>query len=216
MSTILSSAQLIAKYKKTDEQKNRERHIKRIESTIDNLNGTLNEILCCKELDNDKIICNAEEFNLRDLILDIIDESKFAYNEKVEVLYKHEGFNTNIISDRTIIKNIIENLVTNAIKYSNKKTVEINSCLMGDKIILNVKDNGIGIPFKEQSHIFRRFYKASNANGSNGTGVGLSIVKKYVDKLNGHIQLISEVGKGTEFIISVPAIIIPLVQSQIS
>ncbi len=209
LSSILSSAQLISRYTKAEEQKNREKHIKKIESTINNLNLTLNEILVCKELEEDTVISKSEQFNLKDMMNDVITESKLLINEQADVKYQHESENTNIIGDQFMIRNIMENLVSNAIKFSNGKEVQINSSFADEKLFMKVKDNGIGIPKTDQPHIFRRFYRASNANGTKGNGIGMCMVKKYLEKLDGHIQLISDVDKGTEITLSVPTIQIP-------
>jgi two-component system sensor kinase FixL len=209
LSSILSSAQLISRYTKAEEQKNREKHIKKIESTINNLNTTLDELLTCKELEDNTVICKSEQFDFKELAKDVISESKLLINEEAVVNYEHESHNTNIISDQLMIRNIMGNLVSNAIKFSNGKAVQINSSFDDEKLILRVKDNGIGIPKIDQPHIFRRFFRASNANGTKGNGIGLCMVKKYLEKLDGHIQLNSEVDNGTEIILSVPAILVP-------
>jgi PAS domain S-box-containing protein len=209
LSSILSSAQLIGKYKKAEEQKNRERHIKKIETTINGLNNTLSELLNCKELDEKNVIINSEEFDITDLINDVIAESKFILKNDLEVVYKHEGENTLLISDQIKLRDIIENLLTNAIKFSNGKEVEVQSKFQDEKLLLKVKDHGIGIPKNDQPYIFRRFYRAGNVNGTKGNGVGLSIVKKYVDSMHGQIKLYSDVNEGTEFDLSLPAILVP-------
>jgi two-component system sensor kinase FixL len=208
LSSILSSAQLISKYQKTEEQKNRERHLKKIENTVSNLNNTLSELLSCKQLEEDKLIFNSEEFDIRDLVNDVIAESKFIEKKDTEVLYEHDGDGTHIITDQAKLRDIIENLVTNALKYSNGKGVNVYSKFQDEKLLLKVKDHGIGIPITDQPNIFRRFYRAGNVAGTKGNGIGLSIVKKYVDSMNGHIQLHSEVNQGTEFNVALPAIIV--------
>lgn len=209
LSSILSSAQLISKYKKTEEQKNRERHIKKIEITVNGLNNILNELLNCRQLEEDKLIVNSEEFDIKDLINDVIAESKFILNRDADIQYNHEGKNTLIVSDQLKIRDLVENLVTNAIKFSNGKEVQVSSKFLDEKLLLTVRDQGIGIPKSDQPYIFRRFYRAGNANGTKGSGIGLSMVKKYVDSLNGHIQLFSEINNGTEFNVSLPAILVP-------
>jgi PAS domain S-box-containing protein len=209
LSSILSSAQLISKYQKTDEQKNRERHLKKIENTVNNLNDTLSELLSCKQLDEDKLIFSSEEFDIRDLVNDVIAESKFIEKKDTEIIYEHDGNGTHLITDQSKLRDIIENLVTNALKYSNGKGVNVYSKFQDEKLYLKVKDYGIGIPKTDQPHIFRRFYRAGNVSGTKGNGIGLSLVKKYVDSMNGHIQLQSEVNQGTEINVALPAIIVP-------
>jgi signal transduction histidine kinase len=139
---------------------------------------------------------------------DVIAESKFIEKKDTEVLYEHDGDGTHIITDQAKLRDIIENLVTNALKYSNGKGVNVYSKFQDEKLLLKVKDHGIGIPITDQPNIFRRFYRAGNVAGTKGNGIGLSIVKKYVDSMNGHIQLHSEVNQGTEFNVALPAIIV--------
>jgi signal transduction histidine kinase len=166
-------------------------------------------LLNCKELDEKNVIINSEEFDIRDLINDVIAESKFILKKDAEIVYNHEGENTHLISDQTKLRDIIENLLTNALKFSDGKEVEVHSKFQDEKLLLKVKDHGIGIPKNDQPYIYRRFYRAGNANGTKGNGVGLSIVKKYVDSMNGQIQLHSNVNEGTEFNLSLPAILVP-------
>ena len=104
-----------------------------------------------------------------------------------------------------MLKNICFNLLSNAIKYSNEDgTIKFIYRKEGDNLILIVKDEGIGIPKSEQHNLFLRFFRAKNASGIQGTGLGLYIVKKYVDEMNGSITFTSEIKKGSTFQIQLP------------
>nr|WP_262896847.1 ATP-binding protein [Fulvivirga sediminis] len=111
-------------------------------------------------------------------------------------------------TDEKIIKNILINLLSNAIKYSEANT-EITITLKEDPNLLSikVKDQGIGIPEGEQKHMFERFFRAKNATNIQGTGLGLNIVKKYVDMLEGEITFTSKLNEGTTFSIDLPKIV---------
>ena len=97
-------------------------------------------------------------------------------------------------------------MVSNAIKYSGKGDITIFARSITDKVIIDVIDQGIGIPISEQKHLFSRFFRASNVENIQGTGLGLSIVKRYVELLNGKIFFKSVENKGTTFSITIPKV----------
>ncbi len=111
----------------------------------------------------------------------------------------------NIRSDSKILKNILINLISNAIKYTDEHgVIECRLTTSDEELLIAVKDNGIGIPEEDQKHLFDRFFRASNATNIEGTGLGLNIVKKYIEMLHGEIKFNSRVYEGTEFIVRLP------------
>jgi signal transduction histidine kinase len=97
------------------------------------------------------------------------------------------------------------NLISNASKYSEPHKKISLTCEGDDSAMtFKVSDEGIGIPKEDQRHLFDRFFRASNAGNIQGTGLGLNIVKRYIDLLNGQITFESEYGKGSTFLISIP------------
>ena len=107
--------------------------------------------------------------------------------------------------DRNMVRNIILNLLSNAIKYSpDGKTVEIQVHVSDGKIRMDVRDEGIGIPEGDVKHMFERFFRAHNAINIQGTGLGLNIVKKYIDLMNGDIWFESTPGRGSVFSFVLP------------
>ena len=104
-----------------------------------------------------------------------------------------------------MMKNILLNLLSNAIKFSQEnKTVTIQSVVSNRELIITVKDRGLGIPAEDQPHLFSTFFRAKNVSNIQGTGLGLPIVKRYVNLLGGDINLKSELEKGTEVTVSLP------------
>ncbi|MEJ7682495.1 MAG: ATP-binding protein [Segetibacter sp.] len=108
-------------------------------------------------------------------------------------------------ADRNLLKNILMNLISNAIKFSNENSVITvsSSCLNGD-LTASVKDNGIGISEEDQQHLFERFFRAKNASNIQGTGLGLHIVEKYLELMNGRIEMKSKLNEGSAFTIYIP------------
>ena len=105
------------------------------------------------------------------------------------------------------IRQMLDNLVGNAIKYTPVEgSVYVNVSMQGDQIIIRVEDTGMGIPPEEQGRVFEKFYRASNAiGGAEGSGLGLAIVKSIVDSHQGRVWVESIVGKGSAFIVLLPA-----------
>ena len=108
-------------------------------------------------------------------------------------------------SEWTLLNAILQNLIENGIKYSRKESPYVQIVVRHESpwIIIEVEDNGQGIPGKHQSKIFEMFYRASQ--DANGTGLGLYILKRSVDKLNGVIEMKSEVNVGSTFTVKLPA-----------
>ncbi len=207
LGTILSSTNLLEKY--TANSKNDEKtakHIKRIKTSIQNLTTILDDFLSLDKLTAGKIEARLTQFGLAAFVEDVVDEIREAMGGGVEVSYEHISSNDEIESDQNILKNIIHNLLTNAIKYSKAEggKVRMESKLGKKWAKLRVVDNGIGINKAEQKHLFERFFRAQNVENIQGTGLGLHIVKKYLDLLGGKITFESEEGKGSEFIVTIP------------
>jgi signal transduction histidine kinase len=107
--------------------------------------------------------------------------------------------------DRKLLKSIFINLISNAIKFSGDNSViTISSDLTNDYLSIQITDNGIGISEDDQIHLFERFFRAKNAANIPGTGLGLHIVKKYLDLMNGRIEVSSKLNEGTVFKIYIP------------
>ncbi len=123
-----------------------------------------------------------------------------------KINYQHIGKEKMVLLDKNLLRNIINNLLSNAIKFSPENTkIELLSEIDTNTIKLVVQDQGIGIPSHQQNKIFSRFFRAQNAlNYEEGTGLGLNIVKKYIDLMKGNISFDSKQNMGTTFYISFP------------
>ena len=101
---------------------------------------------------------------------------------------------------------VLRNLLDNAIKYSpTNSIIKINAYTKNDTTVIEIVDNGIGIPQKDIPHLFEKFYRASNVemNTKQGSGIGLYLVKEYIEKMKGNIYIISNINKGTTFRIEI-------------
>jgi PAS domain S-box-containing protein len=201
LSTILSSASLLAKYTETSEQEKRDKHIDRIKSSVNNLTDILNEFLSIGKIEDGKILARFARFNVKDFIGNICKEIRGIAKKGQQFIYTHTG-NEIIELDESLLRNIIFNLLSNAIKFTGDDgLVEIYSIVDTDSFSITIKDNGIGISAEDQEHLFERFFRASNATNIQGTGLGLHIVGKYAELMDGIISFESELEKGSRFTI---------------
>jgi hypothetical protein len=202
---ILSSVTLLEKYTQTEQQDRREKHIYKIKKSVHNLTSILTDFLSLDKLEEGIIKSNPEYFNPDSLLNEVIaDTSEVADGQRI--LYVNELPNDlKIYHDIGMFRNVIINLLSNAVKYSKSDTViRINLSSKENQIILTFRDEGIGIPLDEQKHLFDRFFRAGNAINIEGTGLGLNIVKRYLDLMHGHISFVSKQNEGTTFIVKLP------------
>jgi len=198
LSTILSSASLMAKYKLTEEQSKRDKHVQRIKSSVINLNNILNEFLSLGKIEDGKITAHESVFDIKDLISQQINEMTEILKPGQIVNYSHTGI-TEVNLDIVLFKNILINLFSNAAKFSEEnKPVYIATNVAENELQFSIKDQGIGISEKDQEHLFEIFFRGSNAINIPGTGLGLHIVAKYIEMMNGKIEIKSELYNGTE------------------
>ncbi len=201
LSTILSSASLVAKYTEGEEQEKRNKHIHRIKTSVNNLTNLLNEFLSIGKIEDGKIVANNSDFNLKEMITALCSEMESISRTGQQFRYEHKG-EEDIFSDPTLMRNVVTNLLSNAIKFSPEGSlINVKTNVTKSEIVLHIKDNGIGISTEDQVHLFERFFRGANVTNIQGTGLGLHIVGKYIELLDGKIEFKSELEKGTEFII---------------
>lgn len=204
LTTILSSASLITAYPEKEQQEKRIKHVERIQSAVNNLNDILSDFLSLSRIEEGKINTDKKVFNVKTLISELISDVIPIKKQGQTIHYAHKG-QEEIYTDQKLLRNIIINLLSNAIKFSDEdKLISIVADVDTKQMILKIKDEGIGISKEDQQHLFERFFRGHNATNIQGTGLGLNIVARYLDLLDGHIEPKSELNKGTEFIITLP------------
>lgn len=205
LSTILSSVTLISKYEEIGDREKMNKHIHRIKSCVSELTVILNDFLSLSKLEEGVVTNAPSEFNIYVLAKDIQDEMQSMLKEKQTFTCLHSGREM-VYLDKNIVKNILLNLISNAVKYSEEGVIELSVAVNNVNIIFTVKDQGIGISEEDKPFLFTRFFRAHNAANIQGTGLGLNIVKRYVELLNGHIALESKIDHGSTFTIEIPKI----------
>jgi PAS domain S-box-containing protein len=205
LATIMSSVSLTGKYAESMDKNNMFKHIDRVKNSVNHLTDILNDFLSLDKLEEGAVLANPEYLGLNELISTIADEIKSIAKAGQRIGFTGLLDNDQIFIDKRILKNIMFNLISNAIKYSNENTnIDIKLSRDANSLTIEIKDQGIGIPLEDQAHIFERFYRANNSGNMQGTGLGLNIVKKYVEILKGDIQFKSVPEKGTKFTLKFP------------
>ncbi|MFZ4057611.1 MAG: ATP-binding protein [Ferruginibacter sp.] len=202
LSTILSSASLVAKYTQSEEQEKRNKHIHRIKSAVNNLTDILNEFLSIGKIEDGKIVAHLLDFNIKDLIANLCSEIQGITKQGQYINFIHTG-QVEVGLDPSLLRNILINLLSNAIKFSPEfSTITIEAFVDESSVKIIVRDNGVGISKDDQEHLFERFFRGTNVTNIQGTGLGLHIVGKYVELMDGVIEFVSELEKGTAFILT--------------
>ena len=199
LSTILSSASLVSKYITEEEQEKRDKHISRIKSAVNNLTEILNDFLSIGKIEDGNMVAHFSIFNVKELLTSICNELTGIAKPGQEIIYLHQG-EQNITLDPSLLRNVMINLLSNAIKFSPENSkIQVGSESINGETVIHVKDSGIGISIEDKQHLFERFFRGTNVTNIQGTGLGLHIVEKYVELLDGKIDLTSELEKGTTF-----------------
>ncbi|MAQ76365.1 MAG: PAS domain-containing sensor histidine kinase [Aquimarina sp.] len=205
LSGILTSATLIGKYTKAEQQEKREKHLVTIKNKVKYLNNILNDFLSVERLETGKVTYKFSTFPLSKVVNEVVYDANMLLKDGQRINYP-DGIDDCIIEfDEKILELILSNLINNAVKYSGENTVIDLSANIEDQILyFKVADQGRGIPEEEQKFIFNRYFRAENALLDQGTGIGLNIVKSHLENLGGHITFSSEQDKGSVFTVALP------------
>ena len=204
LTTMMSSLSLVTKYGKHNDTENQDKHVSKIKTSINNLTDILNDFLSVSKLEEGKVENLPEEINLKTFIADVISEMQFMATEGQKLIQKHSG-NEIVLLDKKLSKNVLFNLISNAIKFSPEGgAIEVAVQVLNSTVKISVKDNGIGISKEDQKHLFERFFRGHNATHIQGTGLGLNIIAKYAELMNATLDFESKENKGTTFTIIIP------------
>jgi len=200
LSSIQLSASLIDKYTSKQDVANVEKHTGKIKNAINNLTTILNDFLSLEKLEAGKVEANANWFDIVSFAEEIAEEMQLMSKQNQLIVYEHSGTTAQVYLDQNLLKNCVINLISNAVKYSGENTmIQFNSFLKDNELVIDVKDNGIGIPTTDQHNLFEPFFRAHNTGDIPGTGLGLNIVKRYIGLMNGTVTCESAQNVGTTF-----------------
>lgn len=202
LSTILSSVSLIARYTTPETEEKKNKHITRIKSNVGELTNILNDFLSLDKLDEGKMSVAIRSVEVVKLIDEALSEFRTLTKKDQTIVCEKALEECELQSDPQILKQVLTNLCSNAIKYSGEGSeILIKIYEAGDKVVVSVKDSGIGIPESDQKHLFKKFFRGHNSSHIQGTGLGLNIVHKYLELIDGELTFESVEGKGSTFTI---------------
>lgn len=203
---ILSSASLVEIHHKVGNTDSVIKHVKSIKKSVQNLTTILEEFISTDKLDQGLVTCNRTCFSLVHLVDDIKEGLILQSSKYKNISIYHYDQNITLFQDQNMLRSILINLFSNAVKYSEDEDSEIifESKKVGRNIVITVQDFGIGIPHEDQKYLFGCFFRAKNVHNIKGTGLGLNIVKRYLDLMKGTINFISNENEGSTFTITLP------------
>lgn len=200
LTIIKSSAQFVDTFYDKLSFEDKKNYLNRISTTVDFITNLLENILFIEKSNNNKILNSISEINIINLINEIIDELNMTNKVFRKHIINNNLKNDFINSDEKLLKLILINVITNSFKYSeNESLVEIELLKINNEICIDVIDKGFGIEKTDLDLVFELFFRGKNVSNIQGTGLGLSVVKDCIEKLNYRCQLDSELNKGTSF-----------------
>ncbi len=207
MTIIRSSVEILEYHGSTLNDERRLKYFLRIQNAIDKMLQLLDDILFINKAESAKTKYQPIELNLEEFCLEITEINQLSTKNQYEIIFNYQGECTQVEMDEDLLSCILSNLLSNAIKYSHSHSkIHFDVICKDHNAIFRIQDQGIGIPAKDQGHLFQNFYRASNVQNIQGTGLGLAIVKKCVDMHAGKIEMESEIGLGTTVIVTLPLI----------
>ena len=205
LSGILTSATLVGKYPKSEDQGKRNKHLKTIIGEVKHLSTILDDFLSIERMEKGKEIYKLTEFSLSNVVNEVVYNANMLLKSGQKINYPQNIEDVSICQDKNIMTLTLTNLLYNAIKYSPEDSeIDLRVDFLKNKIRFRIIDQGIGIPEKDQKHIFERYFRAENVLLDHGTGIGLNIVQGHLENLGGNICFKSKENKGSTFIVEFP------------
>ncbi len=205
LTTILSSRDLIQRFLPTWSTEKINSHLDRINNAVYKLVHLMDEVITINRADAGKVVLNPSDFNLHSFCKNLIHDT--SLNSEIHEIELNYSCSTDTYRlDQKQIELIFQNLLSNAVKYSPKGgRIEVAVKESDENLVIEISDEGIGIPDEDKSGLFETFHRASNVENIAGSGLGLAIVKNAVELHNGTITYESEKGKGTKFTVFIPS-----------
>ena len=205
LATILSSTQLLEHYSHSWAEEKKQRHFQRIETSVHHLTRLVNDVLMFSKAEAGKLEFNPVHLDVVEFCRELVEELQVTAADKHRINFRCLGIQQDVYLDEKLLRQILSNLLSNALKYSPQGgQIQFELVFGQDSLIFRIQDQGIGIPLQDQSQLFDAFYRSSNVGTISGTGLGLAIVERCVNIHNGKIVVESEVGVGTTFTVTLP------------
>ena len=215
--TIIGFSELLTEQLEGPLNEKQQRFLGHILQDARHLLELINEILDISKIESGRLELKRESFDFNTCVEEVMAGIRHQAATKNIQLENQNAFHDSLYADRVRIKEILYNLLNNAVKFTPEAgRVWIEAARQGEALHISVCDTGIGIPEKEQPSIFEKFYQVGDTTGGvrEGTGLGLPITKHLVELHGGSISVASRPGKGSSFRLVLPLIVLPLIQEQ--
>ncbi len=202
--SILSSAELMERYDKRLDVERKHEHLQRIGKAARLLLQMLNSMLAIAEIENGHLEYHPTEMDLVPFLEEILEEFSIINSDSHRFVFE-SSLQKVVLADSKLLRQIMTNLISNAVKYSPSGTA-VTICLEASdtEFSIQVTDEGIGIPEKDLAHLFDAFYRADSAKVQRGTGLGLTIVQELSTLCGASVHVSSIVGEGSTFTVTFP------------
>ncbi len=205
LSAILTATILITKQNKPGNENKIDKYVTQIEKNINHLTSILNDFLSLSKLEEGKLIAVPERFDLISFSEALVKDSFIGLKKEQTISVMHTSLELFVHLDKKLLGHVLSNLLSNASKYSpTGSIIDFKIFQKRASVVLQITDNGIGVPKEEQVHLFSRFFRAKNAVNIEGTGLGLNIVKHYTELMGGTVDFETEIDRGSTFWIEFP------------
>lgn len=199
---IMSAVELLQHYSDRLPEDEKRRQLQEIQSGTKHMGDLMEQVLLLGRAEAGKLTCKPQPLDLAVFSARIIDEALSISDRKCPIALQIEDDLSGACADEALLRHVFRNLVVNAVKYSPAGSeVRLRIRRDGKAAVFEVIDRGIGVPEKDRARLFEAFHRCSNVGDTPGTGLGLVIVKRCVDLHGGTIDLESEPGIGTTFIV---------------
>ena len=205
LTVIVSSSDIMKLESENDNSEKIQKQSLKIRNSVKQMTSLIDDVIAFNNTESSTYILRIDEIEICNLIQEIISEQKLTYKSSVNVVCDSNNNPLNMYSDKRILRHILSNLIGNAVKYTpSDKNISVNIKKMQNIVKIQISDKGIGIPPSDIENIWEPFFRGSNIRNISGTGFGLYIVKDFVTKLGGEINITSKINEGTTVSLIVP------------
>ena len=206
LSVVLSSAELLQAYGERWPEEKKQTHLVRVQDAAKYMKQMLDDVLLIGRAEAGKLEPECRPVDIDAFCSDLIETLRLQFDSEHEVQYTTRGELSALVVDQQLLMHILDNLLSNAFKYSEENTVIEFDVIREDGFLnFSIKDKGIGISKDDLQRLFETFHRGENVGDVSGTGLGLAVVKKSLDVLQGTISVESKLGEGSTFVVRMPA-----------
>ncbi|UBF28183.1 hybrid sensor histidine kinase/response regulator [Kovacikia minuta CCNUW1] len=205
LTMIRTCVELLQNFNHELAEERRNQYFDRIKMAISQITHLLDDVLVLGSTKSGGLVFKPEPLDLEEFCRELAESIQFSNSNQHRIVVTCQGSCVGAEMDTALLRHIFSNLLSNAIKYSPQGcNVQFDLICEDGYATFQIKDQGIGIPLKDQGHLFETFYRCSNVGKIPGTGLGLAIVKKCVELHRGRIRLNSKAQSGTTFTVKLP------------